>query len=91
MDAIKLDVEGAEDLILDPFFRDAPAALYPSLFLIEDGRDQWQIDLPKLLAENGYALPADCSTQTLELTERCFETEHEPGLRVGPCRAVIAA
>ena len=29
VDAIKLDVEGAEDLVLDPFFRDAPAALYP--------------------------------------------------------------
>ena len=24
VDAIKLDVEGAEDLMLDPFFRDAP-------------------------------------------------------------------
>ena len=56
VDAIKLDVEGAEDLILDPFFRDAPASLYPSLFLIEDGRDQWQIDLPKLLEGKGYKL-----------------------------------
>ncbi|MFL4989684.1 MAG: FkbM family methyltransferase, partial [Microvirga sp.] len=27
IDAIKLDVEGAEDLILDPFFRDAPESL----------------------------------------------------------------
>jgi FkbM family methyltransferase len=56
IDAIKLDVEGAEDLILDPFFRDAPESLYPSLFLIEDGRDQWQIDLPKLLEGKGYRL-----------------------------------
>ena len=56
VDAIKLDVEGAEDLILDPFFRDAPESLYPSLFLIEDGRDQWQIDLPKLLESKGYRL-----------------------------------
>jgi FkbM family methyltransferase len=56
VDAIKLDVEGAEDLILDPFFRDAPASLHPSLFLIEDGRGQWQADLPKLLADNGYRL-----------------------------------
>src|SRR5918998_1212233 len=29
VDAMKLDVEGAEDLILDPFFRDAPPSLHP--------------------------------------------------------------
>lgn len=56
VDAMKLDVEGAEDLILDPFFRDAPTSLYPSLFIIEDGRDRWQIDLPALLASKGYRL-----------------------------------
>lgn len=56
VDAVKLDVEGAEDLILDPFFRDAPASLHPSLFIIEDGRDKWQIDLPKLLESRGYRL-----------------------------------
>ncbi|HZH52428.1 MAG TPA: FkbM family methyltransferase [Microvirga sp.] len=56
VDAIKLDVEGAEDLILDPFFRDAPASLHPSLLVIEDGRGQWQIDLPKLLKSHGYRL-----------------------------------
>jgi FkbM family methyltransferase len=54
LDAIKLDVEGAEDLILDPFFRDAPASLHPALLIVEDGRDQWQIDLPALLARHGY-------------------------------------
>jgi FkbM family methyltransferase len=58
VDAIKLDVEGAEDLILDPFFRDAPTSLYPSLLLIEDGRGQWQIDLPNLLEAKGYRLIA---------------------------------
>jgi FkbM family methyltransferase len=56
VDAVKLDVEGAEDLILDPFFRDAPKSLYPKLFLIENGRGQWQIDLPKLLEGKGYRL-----------------------------------
>jgi FkbM family methyltransferase len=29
VDAIKLDVEGAEDLVLGPFFRDSPVSLYP--------------------------------------------------------------
>jgi FkbM family methyltransferase len=56
IDAVKLDVEGAEDLIVDPFFRDAPPSLYPSLFIIEDGRDQWQIDLDGLLERHGYRL-----------------------------------
>jgi FkbM family methyltransferase len=56
VDAIKLDVEGAEDLILDPFFRDAPESLFPSLLIIEDGRSQWQTDLPALLEKRGYRL-----------------------------------
>jgi FkbM family methyltransferase len=56
VDAMKLDVEGAEDLILDPFFRDAPEALYPSYFIIEDGRGQWQMDLAGLLEAKGYRL-----------------------------------
>jgi FkbM family methyltransferase len=54
IDAIKLDVEGAEDLILEPFLRDAPASLLPSLLIIENGADQWQIDLPSLLLKYGY-------------------------------------
>jgi FkbM family methyltransferase len=56
VDAVKLDVEGAEDLILYPFFRDAPASLYPSLLIIEDERKQWQVDLPRVLEEKGYRL-----------------------------------
>ncbi|MCG7391397.1 FkbM family methyltransferase [Microvirga sp. ACRRW] len=54
VDAVKLDVEGAEDLILDPFFRDATAALHPALIIIPDVPDRWQVDVPKLLQEKGY-------------------------------------
>lgn len=54
IDAIKLDVEGAEDLILEPFLREAPPALRPGLILVENGVDQWQLDLPKLLESHGY-------------------------------------
>ena len=54
IDAVKLDVEGAEDLILEPFLREAPEALRPRLILVEDGTDQWQIDLPALLERAGY-------------------------------------
>jgi len=56
IDAIKLDVEGAEDIILEPFFRDAPAALYPTLIILERGAGQWQIDLPAMLEARGYRL-----------------------------------
>lgn len=58
IDAIKLDVEGAEDLILEPFFRNAPAALHPRLLLVENGTAQWQIDLAALLEGQGYRLLA---------------------------------
>ncbi len=58
LDAIKLDVEGAEDLILEPFLRDAPEALWPSLIIIEDSRSRWQSDLTGLLGRCGYVLRA---------------------------------
>ena len=35
IDAIKLDVEGAEDLVLDPFLSAAPRALWPRLIVME--------------------------------------------------------
>ncbi len=54
VDAIKLDVEGAEDLVLDPFFRDAPAALYPSVFIIANVPERWQTDVVGLLKGKGY-------------------------------------
>lgn len=56
LDAIKLDVEGAEDLILEPFLRDAPEALWPGFIVIEDSRGRWQADLPGLLESKGYRL-----------------------------------
>ncbi len=35
IDAIKLDIEGAEDLVLDPFLSEAPPALWPRLIIME--------------------------------------------------------
>lgn len=58
LDAVKLDVEGAEDLILEPFLRDAPETLWPGFIIIEDSRNRWQIDLIELLSQRGYALIA---------------------------------
>ncbi len=54
IDAVKLDVEGAEDIILEPFLRQAPRTLHPHLLIIEDGSGRWQIDLPALVETMGY-------------------------------------
>jgi FkbM family methyltransferase len=54
IDAMKLDVEGAEDLILEPFFRQVGKALWPRLLLIEFIPQRWTMDLPAFLTEIGY-------------------------------------
>jgi FkbM family methyltransferase len=54
IDAIKLDVEGAEDLILQRFLADAPEALWPKLLIVERGEGRWAIDLIGMLAGHGY-------------------------------------
>jgi FkbM family methyltransferase len=58
IDALKIDVEGAEDLVLVPFLRDAPRALWPQLILIEDTRGLWQTDVFALLKQHGYTVAA---------------------------------
>ncbi len=56
IDALKIDVEGAEDIVLAPFLRDAPQSLLPRLILIEDTRAFWGLDLFALLAARGYTV-----------------------------------
>jgi FkbM family methyltransferase len=54
IDALKADVEGAEDRVLAPFFAEAPRALWPRLLIIEDGSREWCQDLLALLHNGGY-------------------------------------
>jgi FkbM family methyltransferase len=54
IDALKIDIEGAEDWALAPFLRQAPAKLLPRLILIEDRPDDWTTDLYALLHQRGY-------------------------------------
>lgn len=56
IDAMKIDAEGSEDLILGPFFENAPRSLYPTLLMIEDSHTLWQFDIPALLEKKGYRL-----------------------------------
>jgi FkbM family methyltransferase len=54
IDALKIDVEGAEDTILMPFFRDAPKDLWPRFLIIEDTSGLWRADLFAELKARGY-------------------------------------
>jgi FkbM family methyltransferase len=58
VDALKIDVEGLEDVILAPFFRDAPPQLRPRLVIIEDSRPSWKVDLMSVMRRCGYELVA---------------------------------
>jgi FkbM family methyltransferase len=54
VDALKIDVEGAEDVIIEPFLNDAPESLWPKLIVIEDSAHRWQVDLRALFVRHGY-------------------------------------
>jgi FkbM family methyltransferase len=54
IDAMKADIEGAEDRALLPFMEEAPKTLWPRLFIIEDGRSEWRRDCVAFLQERGY-------------------------------------
>jgi FkbM family methyltransferase len=56
IDALKLDCEGAEDLILEPFFRSAPRKLWPTILIFEHMPQRWCIDLPAFINAQGYGL-----------------------------------
>ncbi len=56
VDGMKIDVEGAEDLILEPFLELSNRPLWPSLLIIEDSTSKWNIDLKAMLQSSGYHL-----------------------------------
>jgi len=52
-DAIKIDIEGAEDLVLPPFFAACPPERLPRMLIIERN-GQWDIDCIALALQAGY-------------------------------------
>jgi len=56
IDAIKIDIEGAEDKALIPFLAEAPQQLYPKLIILENSPNDWKQDLPAALKKAGYTL-----------------------------------
>lgn len=56
IDALKIDIEGAEDLALCPFLEQAAEASLPRLLIVENSADRWKRDLSGMLAERGYTV-----------------------------------
>ena len=56
VDAMRIDVEGAEDIILEPFFACVPEEAWPRILILEDAPMRWGVDLPALVRSHGYAL-----------------------------------
>jgi FkbM family methyltransferase len=71
VDALKIDVEGFEDVVLGPFFRDAPPRMLPHLIIIEDCSGSWKADLMSIMADKGYSVVARSKLNfILRLTSR---------------------
>lgn len=65
VDAAKLDTEGAEDIILETFFDEAPETLWPRMLIMERGGSRWHVDLPALLVSRGYRIVSETRNNTI--------------------------
>ncbi|MBB4196562.1 hypothetical protein CCR94_15470 [Rhodoblastus sphagnicola] len=54
IDLLKLDVEGAEDLALEPFLTQEPENLWPRALILAFSPGKWDADLRGLLDQRGY-------------------------------------
>ena len=54
IDAMKLDVEGAEDLVLEPFLASEPESFWPRALILAYSPGKWDVDLCALLESLGY-------------------------------------
>ena len=59
IDVLKIDIEGAEDEVLESFFRKADPHLFPEHILIEKSFDRWKFDVIELLKNQGYRIAVD--------------------------------
>jgi FkbM family methyltransferase len=56
IDALKADIEGAEDAARLPFFEEAPRALWPRLVILEKNGGEWRRDCVACLKGLGYGV-----------------------------------
>lgn len=54
IDALKIDIEGAEDIALMPFFEQASDSLLPGMLFVENSAHLWRQDLFGLIEKRGY-------------------------------------
>lgn len=54
VNALKIDIEGAEDIALMPFFKQAPDSLLPRVLLVENSEHLWEQDLFGMIEKRGY-------------------------------------
>lgn len=54
VDALKIDIEGAEDMVLLPYLTEAPDDKLPSCLVIENSEHLWKLDLVGALSARGY-------------------------------------
>jgi FkbM family methyltransferase len=54
IDVMKIDIEGVEDRVLLPFFREAEDALWPKAILTERSQGFWASDCLQFMREQGY-------------------------------------
>lgn len=54
IDALKIDIEGYEDVALGGFLREAPRALLPGLLIVENSPRLWRTDFRATIEQAGY-------------------------------------
>lgn len=54
VDALKIDIEGAEDMVLIPYLTEAPDGKLPTCLIVENSEHLWQLDLVGELNRRGY-------------------------------------
>lgn len=53
-DAMKIDIEGAEDIVLGSFLRTAPRERWPKILFMERNSRKWREDVLALAIQSGY-------------------------------------
>ncbi|MDP2125885.1 MAG: FkbM family methyltransferase [Pseudohongiella sp.] len=65
IDVLKIDIEGAEDIALCPFFANAPDSLLPGHLLIENSEKRWKQDLGAAIMARGYEVALQTRMNTI--------------------------
>jgi FkbM family methyltransferase len=64
-DALKIDIEGAEDLVLVPFFEACPKDRLPGAIVMESNGPRWRVDCVELARRSGYVVRATTRMNTV--------------------------